>query len=108
MFARMAAGRNFSSIKWLTSTLSFDLLMNMATNPLVPYKFAAAVIELILALYVDRYPQVGFKKYCFPHILQNLTNPPGLNFSRPQWALGLGRTSCGYWRSPSPWTPACP
>jgi hypothetical protein len=37
---------------------SFELLMNMASNELLPRKFRAAVLKLMEVLYLDRFPQL--------------------------------------------------
>jgi hypothetical protein len=42
----------------MEASFSYDLLMNMATNPLLPHVFIAAVIRFTIALYIDRVPQV--------------------------------------------------
>jgi hypothetical protein len=43
----------------MEESFSYDLLMNMATNPFLPDVFVAAVMRFILVLYIDRIPQVN-------------------------------------------------
>ena len=44
--------RSYNPIFWLEKVFSFDLLMNMAANPCLPYALRAAVVQLILVLFV--------------------------------------------------------
>ena len=58
LFTAMCAGRSYNSISWLERSFSYQMLMNMCTNPWLPYTVRAAVLQFVLALYVDRFPQV--------------------------------------------------
>jgi hypothetical protein len=45
----------------MEKTFSYDMLFNMAGNPLLPYSTIAAVMSLVNAIYVDRFPHVSHK-----------------------------------------------
>jgi len=55
----MCRGRSYNSIYWLEGAFTYSLLLNMATNPWLPYVLRAAVVDLTLALFVDRFPQAS-------------------------------------------------
>jgi hypothetical protein len=57
-FAAMCLGRSYNSIAWLEQSFSYTMLMNLCTNPWLPYSTRAAVMQLVFALYVDRFPQI--------------------------------------------------
>jgi hypothetical protein len=58
LLTQMCRGRCNNAIRHLEKCFSYTLLLNMASNPWLPYRFRAAVVHLVLVLYVDRYPQV--------------------------------------------------
>ena len=58
LLAAMCAGRAYNSIAWLERSFSYELLLNMASNPRLPHVFRSAVVDFAIALYVDRFPQV--------------------------------------------------
>jgi hypothetical protein len=58
LMTQMCRGRSVNAITHLEGSFSYSLLLNMASNPWLPNRFRAAVVHLVLALYVDRYPQV--------------------------------------------------
>ena len=61
LLTNMAKGRSYNCIDWLTRSdgFSYTMLIGMAANPWLPYSVRSTVIYLLLALYVDRYPQLG-------------------------------------------------
>jgi hypothetical protein len=60
LFTNMCKGRSYNCIRWLESAYSFDMLMNLATNPLLPSKLTGAAIGFVEALYVNRFPQMPY------------------------------------------------
>ena len=56
--AAMCLGRSYNSIMWLEKSFSYVMLMNLCTNPWLPYTTRATVMQLVFALYVDRFPQI--------------------------------------------------
>jgi hypothetical protein len=58
LLTQMCHGRCVNAIRHLEADFSYPLLLSMASNPWLPYRFRAVVVHLILALFVDRYPQV--------------------------------------------------
>jgi len=56
-FAQMCRGRCYNVIYNLEKELSYDVLLNMATNPWLPFSFRAEVTHLLVVMYVDRFPQ---------------------------------------------------
>ena len=57
LLTQMCRGRSYNPIGILSKSFSYDLLMNMASNPWLPHAFRANVVRLTLAVYVDRFPQ---------------------------------------------------
>ena len=66
LLTKMAKGRSYNVISWLTDDgkaekpkgFSFTMLIGMASNPALPYSVRSESIYLLLALYVDRFPQL--------------------------------------------------
>ena len=58
LMTQMCRGRSYNCIDWLARDFSYSMLMNIATNPLLPHVFRAATTDFARALYVDRFPQV--------------------------------------------------
>jgi len=59
LLTNMCKGRSCNVIRWLEKDFPYDLLVNIATNPLLPYSLQAAVTRFMIALYVDRIPQIA-------------------------------------------------
>ena len=76
LMTNLARGRSYNCITWLTGKpqrqssdgmvrattsdgFSYMMLIGMASNPWLPYIVRSSVIELLLTLYVDRYPQLA-------------------------------------------------
>ena len=61
LLTNLAKGRSYNCIDWLTRDdgFSYTMLIGMAANPWLPYVVRSTVLYLILALYVDRYPQLS-------------------------------------------------
>jgi hypothetical protein len=57
LLSNMSKGRNYNCINWLEKSFSYDMLLNMATNPLLPYNCNAVAMQLAHSIYVDRFPQ---------------------------------------------------
>ena len=59
LHAAMCSGRSYNCIDRLQRTFaSYTTLVGMAYNPHLPQLVRAAVVDLILVLYLDRYPQL--------------------------------------------------
>ena len=65
LFTNMCEGRSYNCIHWLSRNISkdhkgfsYEMLISIAANPFLPYEVRAAVLKLIIVLYVDRFPQV--------------------------------------------------
>jgi hypothetical protein len=58
LLTEMCRGRCVNAIHQIETCFSYTLLMNMASNPWLPFRFRAAIVHLVLVLYVDRYPQL--------------------------------------------------
>ena len=58
LMANMCRGRSYNCIAWLSRSFSYDLLLNMATNQRLPYRFRTVVVDFIITLFVDRFPQI--------------------------------------------------
>jgi hypothetical protein len=58
LLTEMCRGRSVNAISHLEKSFSYDLLLNMASNSWLPYRFRAAVIHFVICLYVDRFPQI--------------------------------------------------
>ena len=43
---------------WREKSFPYGLLLNLATNELLPHRLRAAVMDFVRALYVDRFPQI--------------------------------------------------
>ena len=56
--ASLCKGRATNCIDKLETEFSYLMLVNMCTNPRLPAAIRAAVADFLLALYVDRYPQI--------------------------------------------------
>ena len=54
----MCKGRSYNPVAWLEKSFPYDLLLNLATNELLPHRLRAAVMDFVRALYVDRFPQI--------------------------------------------------
>lgn len=54
---QMCRGRNHNAISACEKDFDYELLMNITYNPYLPFKLRAAVVHLVLVLYVDRFPQ---------------------------------------------------
>ena len=63
LITNMAKGRSYNCISWLTNEaeggFTYTMLIGMASNPWLPYSIRSSTIFLLLALYVDRYPQLA-------------------------------------------------
>ena len=58
LHAAMCAGRSYNCIAWLEGTLaSYDTLAAMSYNPHLPRPVRGAVVDLVRALFLDRFPQ---------------------------------------------------
>jgi len=58
LLADVCRGRSALPAAHLSKSFSFDLLMNLASNGLLPRKARAAALSLCGALYLDRFPQL--------------------------------------------------
>lgn len=59
LFTQMCRGRSYNVIYIMEKYFSFELLMAMASNPWLPYRFRAAVVDFLVVMFVDRFPQIG-------------------------------------------------
>jgi hypothetical protein len=57
LFVDMCLGRSSVVTKWLEQSFPYEVLVNLAANSRLPYRFRATVVRFICCLYVDRYPQ---------------------------------------------------
>jgi hypothetical protein len=57
LLTQLCRGRSYNVITRLEKVFDYGLLMNITTNPHLPYKLAAKTLDLLLALFVDRFPQ---------------------------------------------------
>ena len=80
LLTEMCKGRSYNCIAWIEKSFPYELLMNISTNPLLPYNLTAVAIMLINAVYVDRYPQFPFSGApCLPErlwIYDHISNAP--------------------------------
>jgi hypothetical protein len=58
LYTNMCRGRSYNCVAWLEQAFSYEHLMNLATNPLLPHKCNGAALAFCVALYVDRFPQL--------------------------------------------------
>ena len=61
LMTNMCKGRSYNCIAWLEKSFSYSLLMNVATNPLLPSRCTAAVLALVDAMLVS-FPCLQKKK----------------------------------------------
>ena len=60
VLCKMASGRSYNVIDWLTRTFSYEMLVSMASNYYLPYQITQGACNLVRVLYLDRYPQLPF------------------------------------------------
>jgi hypothetical protein len=61
----MCSGRSYNCIRWLENTFaSYETLASMGYNPHLPRLVRAAAVDLVNALYLDRFPQVLGGGFC--------------------------------------------
>ena len=47
LLSECCRGRSYNPITWLEKSFSYDMLLNLATNDLLPYTFRAAVVHFV-------------------------------------------------------------
>jgi len=70
LLTQTCRGRSYNSILRFEDTFTYEMLLNMATNPWLPYRFRAVVVQFTLSLYVDRFPQIP--KCGSPHLPEQI------------------------------------
>ena len=68
MLSKMATGRSYNVIRWLTEhdpnegriPWSFTMLVSIASNHYLPYQINQGACDLLRVLYLDRYPQLPY------------------------------------------------
>ena len=70
VLCKMASGRSYNVIDWLTRTFSYEMLVSMASNYYLPYQITQGACNLVRVLYLDRYPQLPFSgRAILPEVL---------------------------------------
>jgi hypothetical protein len=58
-------GRSYNCIAWIEKSFPFDLLVNISTNPLLPYNLTAVAIMLINAVSLRERPHLNYFVFFF-------------------------------------------
>lgn len=63
LLTKLCLGRSYNCIEWISRKIPYLMLVSMSENEHLPYLLRAASVELVIAIYLDRYPQIP--KYAY-------------------------------------------